>query len=398
MTEDSRFPIASNTKLYTAVAIYQLYEQDKLDVDADIATMLDSQDFENFVLEGRDVRKFCPRVGGQHYPFRNCEKITLRNLMSMSSGIYPALNCDAPETSSDQCNPIPYIVSMGSIGETVGSFLLQPLMFKPGTTFHYSNPNFILAAYFVEKYSGQSFRNYLQDNIFAPIGLENSYFDFYNGALGMDEKRVDQYFKFYDNTTEPYQLISVGKDVVQLDLGVASGTGGVVSSAGDYATFWYSLFNKTTMGAPLLSAASVKAILSPWTLEAQINHWIFPNGTKGSLWQYYSQGTCILCEAKNCPEGPRWISYTGGTFAVSTANVLDYHTFEMAQVWTSTKVSMTDRETFQSIFNRQSGFSLYVVNDLVSRKFINPSLLAWYLLYDGNIQLSENYTKIKTKE
>ena len=348
VTRDSHFPIASNTKLYTTVAIYQLYERGKLDVDADIATMLDAQDFENFGLD--KPRTFCPRVGGGLNPFRRCEKITLRNLMSMSSGIYPALNCDAKATSPDQCNPVPFLVNMGSIGKTVGTFLMQPLMFQPGTAYHYSNPNFVLAAYFVEKYSGQTFREYLQENIFSRIGLKDSHFDFYNEALMYDPKRVEQYVKYYDNTTNPLQLISVGKDILQLDLGSAAGTGGVISTASDYVTFWYSIFNKTTLGAPLVSEASQKAILKPWSKIGSRNDWIYPDGSKRSIWNYYTQGTTILCEAEHCPDGPRWIAYTGGTITVHTANVMDCQTYHMAQVWTSTLVGVTDRETFAATF------------------------------------------------
>lgn len=375
MPSDAHFPIGSNSKLYTSVAIYQLHEQGKLDVDADIATMLEPQDYENF---GVDARKYCPRVGTSVFSWK-CEKITLRNLMMMASGIYPSLNCNADPNAPNQCNPDPFFLSRGSIGLTVGTFLFEPLMFKPGSAFHYSNPNFVLAAYFVEKYSGMSFRDYLHNNIFSRIGLEDTYFDFYNGALGLDTKRPAQYIKYYDSQNG--ELISVGADIVQLDLGVASGTGGILSTVQDHVTFWYALFNKATKGAPLLSPSSQKAILTPWSLAAKQDGFQYPNGTTSSIWVYYTQGTVILCDGEGCPNGPCYIQYMGGTITVHTANLLDYHTFKMVQVWTSTIVAMTDSESFKAAFERQTGSLAEVIEPWVRPDVNYPMAIAWQKMY-----------------
>merc|ERR1712226_1731341 len=234
MMGDSHFPIASNSKLYTTVAIYQLYEQGKLDVAADITTMLDAEDFEAFGLHRYMARTYCPHLG-HGIRRRKCQKLTLQHLLSMSSGIYPPLNCDADPTSRTSCNPDPYFINRGSIGKTIGTFLTQPLMFPPGTQYHYSNPNFILAAYFVEKYSGMTFRDYLETHIFSRMGLNDTYYDYFNQALVMDSKRVGQYVRYYNNCTN--ELMAVGADVLQLDLGIASGTGGVISTVADNARF-----------------------------------------------------------------------------------------------------------------------------------------------------------------
>ena len=158
-------------------------------------------------------------------------------------------------------------------------------MFRPGQAYHYSNPNFILAAYFIEKYSGMTFRDYLQRNIFSRIGLKDTHFDFYNEALQYDRpKRVEQYFKYYDNTTRSLKLMSIGKDLVQIDRGVSSGTGVIISTAKELVTFWYAVFNPTTKGAPLLSAASQKALLTPWSLAFHQKNWLFPDGSQRPIW------------------------------------------------------------------------------------------------------------------
>lgn len=55
--------------------------------------------------------------------------------------------------------------------ELVDSALTQPLKFAPGSRYEYSNTNTVLLGMVVEKVSGLSFGQYLQDNIFGPVGL-----------------------------------------------------------------------------------------------------------------------------------------------------------------------------------------------------------------------------------
>jgi hypothetical protein len=153
MPTNSHFPIGS------AVAIYQLAEQGKLDnVTADVSTMLDRQDFENFGWGRHTIRKLCPQLS---YGW-SCQRITLEHLLSMSSSIYPELKCQVTTSTSQQCNPTAYILSSGSIaGLTVGTLLNQPLTFRPGTVPNITTPTrtSFWQAYFVEKYVGMTFRD-----------------------------------------------------------------------------------------------------------------------------------------------------------------------------------------------------------------------------------------------
>jgi len=176
MSSSAHFPIASNSKLYTSVAIYQLAERGLLSLDHDIADLLNTSDFVKFGWK-KKKDKLCPQLERinkkQGDEGAVCEKITLRNLLSMSSGIDPVEgNCDCAESTNPQCDLTPYIISRGSIGATVGTFLQKPLSFRPGTHFQYSNPNFVLATYFVEKVQRKDLsrlppREYLFQNRFA---------------------------------------------------------------------------------------------------------------------------------------------------------------------------------------------------------------------------------------
>lgn len=57
---DSRYPVASNTKLYVAVSLYQLQEAGQVNLSDSIADYLTSEDFANFGLP--NISTYCPRL------------------------------------------------------------------------------------------------------------------------------------------------------------------------------------------------------------------------------------------------------------------------------------------------------------------------------------------------
>ena len=392
MLVDAHIPIGSNSKLFTTVAIYQLHERGLLDVDADIATMLDRGDFAAMGLP-ISYRSFCPRLA----PYGlKCQTITLRQILSMSSGIYPTLNCDT-DLSPSSCNDVSWLFSHGSLAAMVGTFLRNPLLFVPGTQYHYSNPNFVLAAYFVEKFSGMTFRKYLEKRIFDPIGLQNTYYDYFSGTLEMDPKLPRPYFKYYvpqhhpsDKNKSISTLLSVGMLNVHTDMGMASGSGGIVSTAKDIRQFWYSLLlNTNNKSAVLLKdPASLTSILTPYSLVSKSQaHW---NNSTFDVWTYYSQGLVLACLTEDCMDfeeeeeeygnaaarrhRPRWIWYSGLINNFGTANVLDYQYHAMSQLWTSTRIaSVPSEEDFNKVVKSQTGRSNPHAQNWTDSRFENPA-------------------------
>ena len=87
-TMNSRFPIGSNTKLFTSVAIYQLQERGLLNVNDSVTNYLDTKDFEAM---GLNITKWCPVIYGDNT--NTCQNITFIQLMSMSSGLLPIYAC-----------------------------------------------------------------------------------------------------------------------------------------------------------------------------------------------------------------------------------------------------------------------------------------------------------------
>uniref|UniRef100_A0A7S1PRD0 Beta-lactamase-related domain-containing protein n=1 Tax=Neobodo designis TaxID=312471 RepID=A0A7S1PRD0_NEODS len=350
MLHDSRFMIGSNSKLYTTVSLYQLQEAGKLNLSSSVTDLLDASDFAKFGYPGQST--WCPQLPGNS----TCQTITVHQLLAMSSGLYPALGCSVPPTQPGECNTDLYTASTSSIAAMVGSFINNPMIFVPGTRFVYTNPNFVLASYLVEKFSGMTFAAYIKQHISDVIGQSQTYFDLFDGEMGpMDAGRTTQYYKFYENSTAAgFPRLGYGRLRMELNTGAVSGTGGVVSTAADEALFWRVLFNKTGKGAPLLKdPASQAAILHPWTftntIEVTVGVWMYV---------YYSQGLAIVCVDKGCPAGPHFIFYTGGTFGSTTSNGLAYGAgcnMTMAQFWTSTVQATNSEANFDQFRREQQG-------------------------------------------
>ena len=89
----------------------------------------------------------------------------------------------------------------GSIASYISTFINAPLTFKPGDgeTYEYSNANYVLVAYLIEKYTDLSYSEYLKENIFEPLALENTYYDPYDGSLIINKDRTDGHFLLTDS-------------------------------------------------------------------------------------------------------------------------------------------------------------------------------------------------------
>lgn len=141
------FPIGSIGKTFTATAIMLLQQQGKLKIDDPINKYFDS----------------LPATWN---------KITIRNLLSHTSGIRDYLNNFPGYVAIDEDNARQEI--------TPADFLKMmkkyPLNFQPGERFSYCNAGFVLLGFIVQKVSGVSLPGFLQQNVFGPLGMnETSY-------------------------------------------------------------------------------------------------------------------------------------------------------------------------------------------------------------------------------
>jgi CubicO group peptidase (beta-lactamase class C family) len=144
MTEDTIFDLASLSKgLATTVAVLQLYEQGKIQIDD-------------------PVQKYLPEFNPANDP-RRAAQVTLRMLLTHTSGIAGDLSLDGP-----------WGLDKADKAEGIRRALAAWVVFGPGEGFHYSDINFIILGALVEKITGQPLDTYVQDNVFAPLGMADT--------------------------------------------------------------------------------------------------------------------------------------------------------------------------------------------------------------------------------
>jgi len=134
-TVRTRFRIASLTKTFTAAAIVVLAERKRLSLN-------DS------------VSKFLPG-----YP--NGDKIRVHHLLSHAAGVP---NPQPADLLDKELTP----------DELIDTFKNKPLEFEPGTRGKYSNGGYVLLARIVEKASGRPYSDFLSENIFKPLGMQET--------------------------------------------------------------------------------------------------------------------------------------------------------------------------------------------------------------------------------
>ena len=143
MTEDTIFDIASLTKPFaTAPAIMQLFEQGKLQFDD-------------------PVQKYLPDFNTANDPLR--AEVTLRMLLTHTSGLPGDVELKDPWGLAQIDRP-----------EGFRRALTTPLESPPGAGFRYSDINFILLGLLVEKLTGETEDDYVQRNVFGPLGLTDT--------------------------------------------------------------------------------------------------------------------------------------------------------------------------------------------------------------------------------
>lgn len=139
VTLETPFPIGSLTKSMTALSIMQLVEAGSIDLDAPVQTYLPW-----FTVADADASA----------------TITIRHLLNQTSGFSRATGIDLLVNLPD-----------ASLVETVQSLSSVELNRPVGETYEYSNANYAILSLLVQEVSGVPFGDYLQANIFDPLGM-----------------------------------------------------------------------------------------------------------------------------------------------------------------------------------------------------------------------------------
>jgi D-alanyl-D-alanine carboxypeptidase len=139
---DTRFALASTSKTFTAAATVQLADRGLLNLDDPVSMYLPD------------------------YPETMIQGVTVRHLLTHTSGLGSFYYSDIqPLTTIDEMLQTP----------------IEPPAFAPGADFRYSNGGFVLLGGIIERASGQTYWDYLDEHIFRPAGMANT------GAFAPDD-------------------------------------------------------------------------------------------------------------------------------------------------------------------------------------------------------------------
>jgi len=146
ITENTYFMAGSLTKSFTALAVLKLIEQGKIDPYA-------------------DIRKYLPDFSIKNL-YDGEAPITVNHLLTHTSGLmidyYARFNREKKYSNDD--------------------LLLQLqneyLCFQPGSAYKYSNIGYRLLGMMIEQVTGERFEGYLEKEVFKPLGLNQSFFDY----------------------------------------------------------------------------------------------------------------------------------------------------------------------------------------------------------------------------
>jgi CubicO group peptidase (beta-lactamase class C family) len=140
---NTRFRLASVTKPLTAIGVLRLVAKGKVNLDGPICDYFDS----------------CPAAWAP---------VTVANLLGHSSGL-PNYTDFAEFVNVEQQPATP--------DQVVARFRDLPLGFTPGSIYHYTNSNFVLLGLIIERASGQSYPDYMRQELFAPLGMADTGYD-----------------------------------------------------------------------------------------------------------------------------------------------------------------------------------------------------------------------------
>ena len=188
MRPDTLFRIYSMTRQVTSTAVLQQYEQGKFDFDDPISMYLPEFAAQRVLLDpgGTDITQTRERVGD----------ITVAHLLTHTSGLGPRSSALYREHNVRDKSI--------SLDEMTSNAARIPLYHDPGTAFRYGIHATILGK-LVEVWSGQPFDEYLQENLFEPLGMDSTMF----WAEGEDAERLAVVYRPADGRLNPYQIEQV---------------------------------------------------------------------------------------------------------------------------------------------------------------------------------------------
>ncbi|MBE0538230.1 MAG: beta-lactamase family protein [Ignavibacterium sp.] len=232
VTEATNFRLASVTKQFTAMSILMLIDRGQLKLETTLKEI-----FPNFPDYGKNIK--------------------IKNLLQHTSGLI------------DYEDLIPDTATLQVKDQDVLNLIMQTdsTYFQPGSQHQYSNTGYALLALTVEKISGKSFRDFLRDNIFQPLGMDNTI------AFEKDINEVRK--RAYGYTIKDNVLEFTDQSITSAVLG----DGGIYSSLNDLYKWDQALYTGKLIDKKYLDES--------WTRGMTNNGIEFPYGYGWRLEKYH---------------------------------------------------------------------------------------------------------------
>jgi len=256
MTKESLFRIYSMTKPVTGVALMMLHEKGLWSFDDPISKHV--PELANLrVLENYDADGNVATVPVDREP-------TMRELLNHSAGFGYGLSGGDPVNNAFRDTGV---LASDDLDMLIDKVAEIPLLFHPGEEWYYSIAVDI-QGYIVQKISGQKFGDFLNDNIFQPLGMSETQF-FVNPE---DKNRFAEVHNWDEERNRLVQRPHRTDRAGYMDPNrIESGGGGLVSSTHDYARFLQMLVNEGELdGNRVLSQESVR-IMRTNSLRDELN-------------------------------------------------------------------------------------------------------------------------------
>jgi len=202
----SKYRIGSISKTFTSLLVLKAVEEGLLSPD-------------------QSIEGFFPMI-------EHADKITIRHLLQHQSGIH---------SFTDDEDYVTWNTEPKTEEEMIGIIAKAGSDFKPGRASRYSNSNFVLLTYLLERIFGKSYAELLEEHITRPAGLQDTYL---GGPINPD-----------NNECKSYSFLKGWKAETETDISIPLGAGGIVSTPSDLVKFGEALF-----GGELLSPESLESM------------------------------------------------------------------------------------------------------------------------------------------
>ena len=292
---DTLYPFYSMTKIITCVSAMRLYEEGRFIL---------SDPLSDYLPEFKDMEVQHTHKNGSVTTTPAKNPIRIVDLFTMSSGL--------------TYNRTPNLIKLGE--ETQDNYTLEefskaiakdPLYFEPGTHYHYGFSHDILGR-LIEVLSGKTLGTYFKDNIFTPLGMEDTFFI-------VPKEKQNRFVTCYTYDSNEKKHSVTASDTLPLrfldpKFKFEMGGGGLVSTIDDYAKFAITLCEGGTHPSSkyrLLSKATIDLMRTNHLDEARLKEYQAPYAACYG----YGLGVRTMIDpaggGSNSPEGFGWSGLAG---------------------------------------------------------------------------------------